>query len=281
MIGTEERFPLEPAPAAVGRRPSAVDARREVIQAELTWHEQEAHRRDTLDELLYDPPAFDAVVQPAIDFLEARPGERVLDMGCGEGKETLALAQRGLVVVSMDLSHMQLSRAREMVSAARPAGAAHFVQANAEEPPFAPGAFRIVYGKAILHHLDLATSAGEVERLLVDGGRATFAEPLARHPLIWLGRVLTPKLRTRDERPMGLAELEQYAAHFHGPAAEVHFLFAPVAYLLRWLPGGEAPFQKVHALLAAFDRKLFRTFPALRRLAWYASIRFVKSERPF
>ena len=48
--------------------------RRDVIQAELAWHEQEAHRRYSLDELLYDPPAFDAVVGPAIDFLAATPG---------------------------------------------------------------------------------------------------------------------------------------------------------------------------------------------------------------
>ena len=84
--------------------------RRDVIQAELAWHEQEAHRRYSLDELLYDPPAFDAVVGPAIDFLAATPGERVLDMGCGEGKETFALAARGLTVISTDLSHVQLAR---------------------------------------------------------------------------------------------------------------------------------------------------------------------------
>jgi len=171
--------------------------RRDVIQAELAWHEQEAHRRYSLDELLYDPPAFDAVVGPAIDFLAATPGERVLDMGCGEGKETFALAARGLTVISTDLSHVQLARARERVRDGLPDARAHFVQANAEELPFVAGAFRVIYGKAILHHLDLDLAAAEVDRLLPPGGRATFAEPLPCHPIIVFGRRLTPRLRTK------------------------------------------------------------------------------------
>ena len=75
----EERSALEPGTRNLTPLP-AVGGRRAVIQAELAWHEQEAHRRYSLDELLYDPPAFDAVVGPAIDFLAAAPGERVLDL---------------------------------------------------------------------------------------------------------------------------------------------------------------------------------------------------------
>ncbi len=252
------------------------DSRKEVIQAELAWHEQEAHRRYSLDELLYDPPAFDAVVEPALDFLEGRPGERVLDMGCGEGKETYALAARGLVVISTDLSHTQLARARDRVCDGLPDARAHFVQANAEELPFAAGAFRIIYGKAILHHLDLGLSAAEVDRLLRPVGRATFAEPLARHPLIGLGRRLTPRLRTHDERPFGLEEMDDFAGRFPRREVETFFLFAPLAYLLRALPGGESAFRAAHAKLARLDRCLFARFPALRRFAWYGAVRLQK-----
>ena len=250
--------------------------RRDVIQAELAWHEQEAHRRYSLDELLYDPPAFDAVVGPAIDFLAAAPGERVLDMGCGEGKETYALAGRGLTVISTDLSHVQLARARERVRDGLPDARAYFVQANAEELPFAAGAFRVIYGKAILHHLDLDLAAAEVDRLLPPGGRATFAEPLPRHPIIVLGRRLTPRLRTRDERPFGLAEMDRFAVHFASRATQPFFLFAPLAYLLRLLPGGEGAFRMVHDWLARLDGRLFRRYAWLRDWAWYAVARIEK-----
>ena len=250
--------------------------RRDVIQAELAWHEQEAHRRYSLDELLYDPPAFDAVVGPAIDFLAAAPGERVLDMGCGEGKETYVLAERGLTVISTDLSHVQLARARERVRDGLPDARAHFVQANAEELPFVAGAFRVIYGKAILHHLDLDLAAAEVDRLLLPGGRATFAEPLPRHPIIVFGRRLTPRLRTKDERPFGLAEMDRFGGHFTSRATQPFFLFAPLAYLLRLLPGGEGAFRTVHDWLARLDGRLFRRYPWLRDWAWYGVARIEK-----
>jgi len=251
------------------RRQPAAGGRREVIRAELAWHEREAHRRYSLDALLYDPPAFDAVVGPAIDFLAAAPGERVLDMGCGEGKETFALAARGLTVISTDLSHTQLARARERVRDGLPDARAHFVQANAEELPFAAGTFRVIYGKAILHHLDLDLAAAEVDRLLRPGGRATFAEPLARHPIIRLGRWLTPRLRTRDERPFGLREMERFVDHFGHGETETHFLLAPLAYALRALPGGEGAFRWAHGWLARLDGRLMGLVDGLRGWAWY------------
>lgn len=250
--------------------------RREVIQAELAWHEQEAHRRYTLDELLYDPPAFDAVVGPAIDFLGARPGEPVLDMGCGEGKETYELARRGLLVVSTDLSHTQLARARDRVATGLPGVCVHFVQANAEELPFARETFRVIYGKAILHHLDLELAAAEVDRLLQPDGRATFAEPLARHPLIRLGRALTPRLRTRDERPFGLADMERFAERFTRREIDAFFLLAPLAYLLRPLPGGEPRFVQAHRWLSRLDEWLFAHLGWLREAAWYGVVRLRK-----
>ena len=255
--------------------PPAVGGRREVIQAELAWHEREAHRRYSLDELLYDPPAFDAVVGPAIDFLAAAPGERVLDMGCGEGKETYELAARGLTVISTDLSHVQLDRARQKVRDELPGARAYFVQANAEELPFAAGAFGVIYGKAILHHLDLDLAAAEVDRLLPAGGRGAFAEPLARHPLIRLGRRLTPRLRTKDERPFGLEEMDRFAGRFAQRETDVHFLFAPLAYLLRVLPGGEAAFRWAHGRLARLDGRLFELL-GVRDWAWYGVVRLRK-----
>jgi SAM-dependent methyltransferase len=252
------------------------DSRKGVIASELAWHEQEAHRRISLDKLLYDPPAFDPVVRSTLDFLQAGPGERVLDMGGGEGKETLELARQGLVVISVDLSHVQLCRARELVEAARPGTRIVFIQANAEELPFAAGSFRIIHGKAIIHHLDLARASGEIGRLLADGGRATFAEPMNDHPLFRLGRQLTPQLRTRDEHPLTFRELRQFGIHFGNSSIEEYFLLAPLSYPLRLLPGGEALFRRIHAFLQRVDRRLFDSFARLRDLAWYGVIKIRK-----
>ena len=246
--------------------------RKQVIQRELLWHEQENHRRYRLDSLLYDSPAFDDVVQQSIDFLQADSGELVLDMGCGEGKEALELAIRGLAVVGTDLSYTQLTRARELLNKEMPAAKLCLIQANAEQLPFANGSFRNIYGKAILHHLDLDASSKETQRLLSSNGRATFAEPLARHFIIWLGRRLTPKLRTEDERPMELSDLENFGQTFARQNLRTYYLLAPLAYIFRILPGGEKIFVAVFSLLSILDNKLLARFQQLRKYVWYGAV---------
>ena len=69
--------------------PEQIAARREVIERELAWHEEEAHLRYPVDRLLYDPPVFDTVVANGMDFLAPEKDEIVLDIACGEGKEAL------------------------------------------------------------------------------------------------------------------------------------------------------------------------------------------------
>lgn len=254
--------------------------RQQVIARELRWHEQESYRRDGLDEFLYAPPAFDPVVDAGIGFLQVHQGDLILDMGAGTGKESLELARRGLQVISADLSHKQLSSACQRMQAQHGLdGAVHFVQTNAEQLPFAPGAFRFIYGKAILHHLDIEGSAREINRLLQADGRATFAEPLARHPMIALARHLTPRLRTPDERPFTLEQIYRFVACFAEWQVEVFFLTAPLAYLLRPLPGGESLFRRAHGWLMAVDRWLFQVFPALKQFAWYALVEVTRTRQ--
>lgn len=254
------------------------EQRKDVIRRELAWHEEEAHRRYTLDALLYDPPAFDPVVKRGFSFLQPATGERILDIGCGEGKETLALARKNLCVISIDLSFTQLQRVRQLIYEKHPSANVHFIQANAEELPFAADAFRIIYGKAILHHLDLGLAARQIQRLLQPAGRASFAEPLAHHPIIWLGRRLTPKLRTQDEHPLTFQELDNFAHAFAQAKTAVFFLLAPLAYGLRLLPGGERSFRWFHYNLQKVDSWLLTKYPVLNRLTWYGVVNVTNPE---
>lgn len=243
--------------------------REDVIAEERRWHEEEAERRFSLDRLLYAPPAFDAVVAEGFKFLDLSSEAVVLDMGCGEGKETQRLVDQDLTVISVDLSQAQLCRARERVRQHAPGATVIFIQANAERLPFRSDSLHHIYGKAVLHHLDIEGSAREIRRLLDAGGRVTLAEPMAAHPLFWSARKLTPAFRTHDEHPLTCKELRQFMGLFDRPQAEFFFFLTPLSYLFRVLPVGESLFRRLHDTLHRFDQWLFARAPWLKQFAWY------------
>ncbi len=73
---------------------------------------------------------------------------------------------------------------------------------DAHELVFPDDLFDIVVGNGILHHLDLPVCLASIERVLKPKGFALFIEPLAGNPLLKLFRVLTPRARTIDEKPL-------------------------------------------------------------------------------
>lgn len=52
----------------------------------------------------------------ALDKADAQPGERAIDVGCGCGDTTLALAERGAAVWGVDISEPMLARAKQRAS---------------------------------------------------------------------------------------------------------------------------------------------------------------------
>jgi SAM-dependent methyltransferase len=69
-------------------------------------------------------------------------GSRVLELGCGAGQWSRSLAAEGARVVGVDLSEAQLAAAAAAMGAAR----CRLVQGAAEQLPFAPGSFDVVFG---------------------------------------------------------------------------------------------------------------------------------------
>ncbi|KGL63345.1 class I SAM-dependent methyltransferase [Polaribacter sp. Hel1_85] len=76
----------------------------------------------------------------------------------------------------------------------------HLMDANALT--FEDESFDIVFGGAILHHLDIEKSIGHVHRVLKPGGKIVFLEPLNMNPFYKIYRKLNPKERTPDEHAL-------------------------------------------------------------------------------
>lgn len=104
-----------------------------------------------------------ALGAPLIDRLDPKPGERILDLGCGDGTLTAQIAARGATVVGIDASP-------EMAAAARARGLDARVL-NAEALPF-DAEFDGVFSNAVLHWITKADAVAQgVARALKPGGR--------------------------------------------------------------------------------------------------------------
>lgn len=251
-----------------------MDNKPSVAFCEISWQKQQVTKRRRLNSLLYDSPAFDDVKASMLDHLETVPGAWALDLGCGEGKDLLSLAKRGMRVVGADLSWAQLCLAKERISRECPTAKIMLVQADAAASPFPSETFYLVFGKAVLHHLvSLDVVLREIARILCSGGYVSFAEPLSYHPLFWLGRRLTPHMRSVNEHPFQPGTFGRLAAFFEKCEVEFWFLLTPLSYILRLLPGGEPLFRKLYACLSRLDKWLFYWIPFMRNWAWYGVIR--------
>jgi SAM-dependent methyltransferase len=110
------------------------------------------------------------------DFLLRSPidaGARALDLGCGAGDFTAALASAGADVIGVDVAESALTRAR----AAHPGLAFQLVPI--EGPlPFEDSSFALVWASEVIEHVaDTARWLSEVRRVLARGGRLLLTTP--------------------------------------------------------------------------------------------------------
>lgn len=119
----------------------------------------------------WDPQAYErngafvhGLAGGVLEWLNARFGEIILDLGCGDGQLTQRVAATGAQVLGVDAS-------AEMIAAARERGIEAEL-ANAESLPFRDAAFDAVFSNAALHWVrNQDAMLAQVHRVLKPGGR--------------------------------------------------------------------------------------------------------------
>lgn len=200
---------------------------------------------------------------------ERSEGNDVLEYGCGRGSAAFDLAAAGARVTGIDISDVAIDLAKERAAEHGVAERVRFCVMDAESLEFADASFDLVCGSAILHHLDLDRAYSELVRVLRPGGRGIFIEALGHNPLINLYRRRTPGLRTADEHPLRLDDLELASSYFSDVSLAYFNLVSVAAVPLH----GRRAFPAVAGALERVDRALFRGVPYLRRHAWMVLLR--------
>ena len=111
------------------------------------------------------------VLAAVLDGLALAPGIRILDAGCGSGRNMADLALRGTVAgVELASSSLDVARAR---------GVGEVVAGSLEEPlPFGDGAFDLAVALDVLEHVaDDRVAWSELARVVAPGGRLVVTVP--------------------------------------------------------------------------------------------------------
>ncbi|MCY4115032.1 MAG: class I SAM-dependent methyltransferase [Chloroflexi bacterium] len=112
----------------------------------------------------------DSFVAWVIDGLALRPGDLVLDAGCGYGACFDELRRRGARIVGIDRSAAMVEKASQSEGDGAPLGLG---VADLQSLPIADGAVDRVLANYVLFHVpDLELALQEIRRVLKPGGRA-------------------------------------------------------------------------------------------------------------
>ncbi|MGY6501956.1 MAG: class I SAM-dependent methyltransferase [Acidimicrobiales bacterium] len=213
------------------------------------------------------------------DRLGLRPGERLLDLGCGFGRHAFEALRRGADVVAFDYSFDELTQVNDLFGAMvaegeAPTGASGAsTRGDAHHLPFPDGAFDRIIASEVLEHLpDDAAALRELARVLRPGGTLAVTVPA------WLAESLCWRLSSEYHAPhvegghlriyteARMRDLMREAGLVPGAAHHAHALHSPYW----WLKCAVGPTNDDHPLVKAYHRLLVWDItdrPAVTRLA--------------
>lgn len=263
--------------------PAAADrSRRLAAQAAAEVHE--------LTDLQFEP-----LGHPAMEALGLRPGDSVMDIGCGAGATLLQLAGRvGPTgqVLGVDIAPEVLAIARRR---ARPLPQVQVIQADAQDLPVPTASVDAVFSRfGVMAFADPVAAFAGFHRVLKPSGKLAFVcwrtlaeNEIDRLPLTAAGLDLPP-----DDTPFSLADAEvihatlaaagfgDIAVDAHDEAVSCGDLDATVAVLLRVGAVGRLV-REAPALRATVEPRVRETLAArgdpacvtLRAAVWIVSAR--------
>jgi 2-polyprenyl-3-methyl-5-hydroxy-6-metoxy-1,4-benzoquinol methylase len=252
------------------RKWERVEIQRSSSEASHTDPEELVYSESNLARYMNPPEDTCYTLEYAYHLLGDVRGKTVLDFGCGNGENTVLLAHRGAKVYGMDISHDIIKIAEHRLKLNGITDGVSFFVSSAHDIALSDESVDVIFGMAILHHLELPLVAREVRRVLRPGGRAIFEEPVRNSKLVKFVRNLIP-YRSPDvspfERPLTDEELKSFAAGFSEYRCKAFTL--PHTNLARLLPVVNRYCKSLYRL----DGRILGQFPLL---GYYATMRVIE-----
>ncbi|MCX6787392.1 MAG: class I SAM-dependent methyltransferase [Candidatus Kaiserbacteria bacterium] len=107
-----------------------------------------------------------------LEMLGKGPGNAILEIGVGNGRDSIFFAQKGNEVTGIDIALGAIKMAKKNARAAGVLNRLTFQEGDAERLQFEDSSFDGVYSISVLHATDLKLSLKEIARVLRPQGKA-------------------------------------------------------------------------------------------------------------
>ena len=163
-------------------------------------------------------PSYQAMFRSLIDVIGPRPGEAILEIGCGAGSLVRLLARRlgsANPITAADVNPFLLREAAQLAEADGLAGSIQFRQANAEALPFEDNSYDCVYSVTVFEECDAGRAIAEAMRVVRPSGRVGLAVRALDMQQWWnlaLPEAILRKVEAppRSVAPLGVADRSLY-----------------------------------------------------------------------
>jgi SAM-dependent methyltransferase len=234
---------------------------RESSDTSLVLHESDIHR--------YQHPREDAIfpLEYAFHLLGNIKDRVVIDLGCGDGVNTVILASLGARVLSVDISKENLDLTARRAAANKVDGGVTLLHADALAIPVEAAAVDAILCTGLLHQVDPLKTARQIRRVLKPGGVAVFDEAVAGPTPFGAIKQLLPKPegidRIPDDAPLNIRNVDSVCRAVGMPGRRRDFWLA-TRFVCRM---GARTSSSAAKAAQRLDAAVLHRFPFTRKLA--------------
>tara|TARA_X000000368_G_scaffold247347_1_gene195322 strand:+ start:1018 stop:1782 length:765 start_codon:yes stop_codon:yes gene_type:complete len=214
--------------------------------------------------------------------------KKILIIAVGTGKEVVRAARMGAEVYGIDISSNAAKNAENILKVNKLTGIIKV--GDGAETDFEDNFFDVIWGSAVLHHLDHKKFSFELKRILKPGGSVIFVdEPTFFNPFIKFAyetlygkgrknrrrKVLFFTRRGDDfEKPIDSCDLSFYEQNFTIEKIPHHFMMLEkISHaIFMWN-------DKIHKIFRSFDLALINVIPSLKKYGYEYNFIFHKKEK--